>query len=139
MGHRRSPLHYLKVPVAAALLIVVAGCASMQRNEAAGTEQLLAAAGFHVQLADTPKKVAQVKALPQHRLFPQMRDGKLYYVYADSSLCACIYIGTEKNYQQFERLAVKERIAEDQRVAAQMNANAAMDWSMWGPWGPPWY
>ena len=33
--------------------------------------------------------------------------------------------------------AVEKQIAQEQRQAAAMNADAAMDWDMWGP--DPWY
>lgn len=131
-GHKR-----LTLSVAAMLLFILAGgCATMQKQKAEKTEQLLAAAGFHMQLADTPEKVAHLNKLPQHKLFPQERDGKIYYVYADAISCQCLYVGNQANYQEFEKLAVQERIAEDQQIAAEMDENAAMDWSMWGPWGP---
>ena len=127
-------------PRAAAVLVLVgltAGCASMEADRARNTESLLAAAGFKVKLADTPEKLAHIKTLTQHKLVPQMKDGQVVYVYADATTCQCVYAGTEDAYQRYQQLAIQKKIADDQRMAAEMNEDAAMNWGMWGP-GPWW-
>ena len=52
-----------------------------------------------------------------------------------------IYSGSEKSYQQFQKLATQRKMAQDYRWAAQANMDARMNFGMWGPWGPwgPWY
>ena len=40
---------------------------------------------------------------------------------------SCVYVGSEKNYDEFQNLSVKQEIAQD-------NLDASMDWGMWGPW-----
>jgi len=113
------------------LSIALAGCAAMEKSEATNTEQLLAAAGFKMKLADTPERLAHLKTLTQRKVVPHDRNGKMYYVYADAADCQCLYAGNQEAYQRFENLAVKQNIA-------QMNEAASMDWGMWGPWGPGW-
>jgi len=113
------------------LSIVLAGCAAMKKSEATDTEQLLAAAGFKMKLADTPERLAHLKTLAQLKVVPHDRNGKMYYVYADAAYCQCLYAGNQEAYQRYENLAVKQNIA-------QMNEAASMDWGMWGPWGPGW-
>ena len=66
---------------------------------------------------------------------PQGSD--LRYVYADPEGCNCVYIGDEQAYQQYQKLAVEQRIADEARLTAQMNQDAAMNWGMWGPY--PWW
>ena len=116
--------------------IILAGCAAIQNQKAIEMERLLAAAGFQIRLADTPEKLRHLKTLTQRKLVPHQRDGHVYYVYADASSCQCLYAGTEKTYQHYQKLALQHEIAEEQRVAAEMNEDAVMNWGMWGPLGP---
>ncbi len=119
--------------------IALSGCAAIQNHKAVQTERLLAAAGFQMKLADTPDKLTRLEALPQRTLVPHKRsDGKLFYLYADSTSCKCLYVGTEQAYQRYQKIALQQKIAEDNRMTAQMNQDAAMDWGMWEPWGPWW-
>jgi hypothetical protein len=125
----------------AVLVFVLAGCAAVQvvqKNEAADTEQLLAAAGFKVKLADTPKKMAHLQTLTQRKLTIHQRNGKNYYVYADALNCKCLYVGNEAAYQRFQQLQVERQIAAQQRMTAEMNMEANMDWGLYGPWDPYW-
>lgn len=123
--------------LAMALILSIASCASMEASETAQTENMLAAANFRIKLADTPEKIAHLKTLTQHKLVPHEKDGQVYYVYADATICQCVYWGDEAAYQRYQQFAVQQQIADEQRMAAQMNQNAAMNWGMWGP-GPWW-
>ena len=118
------------------LLGTLAACASMEASEARDTEQVLAAAGFKIKLGDTPEQLAHIQSLTQHKLVPHEKDGGVYYVYADATTCKCLYWGNEAAYQRYQQLALQRQMADDQRMAAQMNENAAMNWGMWGmgPW-----
>jgi hypothetical protein len=126
----------------AALVLALAGCAAVvqdvQKNEAADREQLLAAAGFKVKLADTPQKLAHLQTLTQRKLIMHQHKGKVYYVYADALNCKCLYVGDQAAYQRFRQLQIDRQIAVQQRMTAEMNMDAAMNWDMWGPWDP-WY
>ncbi len=129
------------VTVLIALSTFLAACAGIQNQNAMDMERLLAASGFKMKLADTPEKMAALKGLPQRKLVPQQHDGKLYFYYADATSCECMYVGSEKSYQQFQKLAAQKKMAQDYRWAAQANMDAQMNFGMWGPWGPwgPWY
>jgi hypothetical protein len=113
------------------LVIALAGCALIKKDNAVDTEQMLAAAGFKMKLADTPDKLAHLQTLTQRKLVSHERDGKVYFVYADADYCKCLYAGKQENYQRYQSLSLKENIA-------QMNENASMNWGMWGPWGEGW-
>jgi hypothetical protein len=119
------------IAVITVLGIVLAGCAAVQKSESTDTEQMLAAAGFNMRPADTPEKLAHLKTLTQRKLISHERDGKVYFVYADADNCKCLYAGNQENYQSYEKLSVKQNIAE-------MNEAAPMDWGMWGPWDEGW-
>ena len=118
------------IAVIMVLGIALAGCAAMKKSDATDTEQMLAAAGFKMKLADTPAKLAHLNTLTQQKVVPHERDGKMYYVYADAEYCKCLYAGNQENYQRYENLSVKQNIAE-------MNEAAPMDWGLWG-WDTPW-
>jgi len=120
--------------VGLSLAIGLAGCAAIERHEADQTEQLLAAAGFQMRPADTPAKLADLERLQQHKLVQHDRDGEVTYVYADAADCKCLYSGDQKNYDEFQKLQVKQDVADQEMMAAEMNQQAAMNWEMWGPW-----
>lgn len=120
--------------IAAGVAMALTGCTMIRSYEANQKEQILAAAGFTMKLADTPEKFAHLQTLVQRKLVPQTRDGKLYYVYADALSCKCLYVGDEEAYRRFQQLAFEQRIADEERDAAEMNEQAAMNWGMWGPW-----
>jgi hypothetical protein len=114
----------------AGLVLVLTGCQAIGNEEAQSTEQVLAAAGFHMKEATTPQQVANLKALTQRKLVIHDQNGQTRYVYADADGCKCVYVGSEKNYDEFQKLSIKQEIAQD-------NLDASMDWGMWGPW-PVW-
>ena len=135
-----SHIRISRVPLAPAaalllLLTLLAGCAA---DEAIQTERMLAASGFQMRLADSPERLAELKTQPQMTLVPHQRDGQVFYTYADAEECKCLYAGTEKAYQRFQNLALKQKIATERLEAAQERQLEQLDWGMWGPWGP-WY
>ena len=101
----------------------------VETSEAEDTEQVLAAAGFQMKVATTPEQMANLEKLSQRKLVIQEQNGQTRYVYADAQDCKCVYVGSERNYDEYQRLSVKEQIAED-------NADAPLNWNGWGPWGP---
>lgn len=132
---------WLELTMIVMALIALAGCAAVQaiqKSEATDKEQLLTAAGFRVRLADTPEKLAHLQTLTQRKLIAHQRDGKVYYVYADALACKCLYIGNEEAYQRYRQLVIQQQIADQQRMTAEMNYDAQMNWGMWGPYDPWW-
>ena len=116
--------------LASGLILALAGCQAIENEEAQDTEQLLAAAGFQMKEATTPAQLANLQAMTQRKVVSHEQNGQPRYVYADAQDCKCVYVGNEKNYDEFQKLSVKQEIAEE-------NMDASMDWGMWGPW-PGW-
>lgn len=114
--------------VSIATTLVMAGCAGQQ---AKSTENTLAAAGFEVRYADTPEKLTHLDKLTQRKLIEHSKDGKPAYVYADAAGCKCLYAGDEKEYQQYQKLALKQQVADQQMMVAEMNEDVAMNWGLW--------
>ena len=111
---------------------LLTACAAIKAQNAEDKEQLLAAAGFTMKLADTPVKLNHLKTLQQQKIIMREKDGKIYYLYADATTCKCLYIGQEASYQKFQQLQVQQNIAQDQQMTAEMNEDSVMDWGMWG-------
>jgi hypothetical protein len=111
----------------AAFALALIGCQAIENEEAQNTEQLLSAAGFHIRQATTPEQVANIEAMTQRKIVIHEQNGEPRYIYADAEDCRCVYVGDEENYDEFQKLSVRQEIAED-------NADAAMDWGVWGPW-----
>jgi hypothetical protein len=119
----------------AALVIALAGCTAIQKRQATQTQQLLAAAGFEIQMADTPERLATLlSVVPQRKVFSVADDDGPRFVYADAEYCQCAYAGDQQAYERYQRLVVKQRLAAEQDMAAQMGTDAAMTPGPWSPW-----
>lgn len=129
-----SALIWALLGALAVIVLGVSGCAS---TKAHSTEALLSAAGFHTLTPTTPKQQACYAALPPYKVQRRETNGKIVYAYADQK-AGLLYVGGEKEYQQFMALAQQQKIANEQLQAAQMNENASMDWDGWGPGGFWW-
>ena len=121
------------LPLVVALGLSVTGCASVRAHQTAETEQILAAAGFQVEPADTPERLAYLQTLTPRKVVPDVREGQPQYVYADPQTCKCLYVGDEPRYQKFQELSLQKKIADEQLSAARANWDASMNW-----WGGPW-
>ena len=121
-------------PLVLAATVVLTGCATIRQSQARDTEQLLAAAGFTMQLADTAEQ--PLDAMPPYRLVSRTKDGAVQYTYADPKGCKCVYVGGSKEYSEYQRLSTERRIARERLWAAE---DAWADWDYWGgPWRPWW-
>lgn len=120
---------YRVLAVAATLL---AGCVTMQNEDYLQTERLLAAAGFQSKIANTPAKFNSLRNLPQNRIVMGQKDGVTRYLYADTTVCGCLYYGDQPAYDRYQQLALEQRLVEGQWVAMEWDAGT-MDWDAWGP------
>lgn len=118
---------------AASAAMVLSGCAA----EIEQREDMLAAAGFRVKTATTPERLQSMQMLPPHRFTQENLNGREVWVYADPTVCRCLYVGTPDAYQRYQQLNFQQRIADENVEAAQI---ASMNWGYgaygWGPWGP---
>ena len=118
----------LKIFSVFALVSILSACADIQEKE-----RLLSAAGFSMKYADTPEKIDHLKLQEQNKIIPYVKEGKAYFVYADSTTCQCMYIGDDNAFQKYNSLQEQHNIAE-------MNQEWEMNGGRWGqPWGNgPW-
>jgi hypothetical protein len=99
---RTSRLHRTALPLAA---LLTASCATLQRFESSETERLLAAAGFEMRSEETDEGSQALRTLPSHRVVRRTADGRIVYSYVDPDRCRCVYVGGEREYAAYERLA----------------------------------
>ena len=116
---------------ALAACLAIAACATPQER-AVSEENLLSAAGFNVQPANTPDRIASLRSLPPNKLVQRIRGSTVRYVYADPLVCACLYVGDQAAFGRYQQAIFQRRLADEQAMTAQMYMNA---WDE-GPWGP---
>lgn len=123
----------LRIVAVVALLGLVAGCTAMRRMESGEKEDLMVAAGFKVKSADTPAAMAKLKQVEPYKMIRRVKDGQMYYTFADPENCQCMFVGDSTQYMEFQRLLLKKQIADERMQAAEANEAAAMDmeWYWW--------
>jgi hypothetical protein len=135
------------------LLILAAalgGCAAIERQDAAGTEKLLAAAGFRAIPADSAERRRDLATLPPREVVIRHRGARTVYVYADARNCRCLYVGGPNDYAKYLQLKVSEDIAGDTSAGSRDSVSASFpvpaswepqwepdDWQ-WAPDDPQW-
>jgi len=128
------PLLLAFATLAAGSLLSLTGCASL---DAPNTESLLSAAGFWTKTPTTPKQIAFFQSLEAYDLTRHTVNGHVLYAYADEANNV-VYFGSQQDYQRYQKLALKQQVAEENLVSAEMNEDAELDWDSWGPWGSFW-
>ena len=93
-------------------------------------EDMLAAAGFKFVPANTPERQQAFQRLPAHKFMREVKGDKVVYIYADPTICVCIYVGGQKAYGTYRANALYKRIADEQVTAAN---DMAYGWD-WSPW-----
>jgi len=107
----------LALLAAGSVLFGLAGCAGMASSN---TESLLSAAGFGVRTPETPRQKEIYAALPPYKVERATYKGTVFYVYKDEK-ASIAYVGREPEYQRYQQLAVQQRIAEENYMAADMD------------------
>ncbi len=102
-------------------------------------EDMLSAAGFQYRPADTPQRVASLQTLPAHKFVRQVRNGRAFWLYADPTICKCIYAGTDEAFSAYKQEMFRQRLADENLMAARIAQDAAIEqWELgpWAPWAP---
>jgi hypothetical protein len=98
-----------------AATVLLAGCAPIQLYEVRDTEQMLAAASFHVRTADTPERQEELRSMPPYQIVRRTQDGNIVYTYSDPDTCRCLDVGGSEEYSRYER--IRARRENTQRTA----------------------
>lgn len=127
-----------RIKVSLAACLVAGGCSTAIVQK----EDMLAAAGFESRPADTPQRIAALQGLPAHRFVRQIRDGRQFWLYADPTVCRCVYAGDDRAYSRYRQEVFRQRIADENRLAAQEYQDATVaqfELGPWAPWAPFYY
>ena len=89
-------LYRLVLMMGAAL--VAAACA-ITGGATSQKEDMLLSAGFVPKKADATAQMAGLKSLPAHQFVARNRNGRTLYLYADPTVCGCIYVGDQNAYE----------------------------------------
>jgi len=129
------------------LCLAVAACNNPSRT-VASNEDMMAASGFKIVPVNTPAREAAFKNLPPHQFVRQTKDGRPIYLYADSSICGCLYVGGQKAYGTYNQRRLAKRVADqqlqdvqEQNMIASESAMSSWDWAAWNDGFPVgwWY
>jgi hypothetical protein len=122
-------LRVRSTPALLALCVFVSACATQVQNK----EDMLAAAGFSLVPANTPQRQTSLTSLPPHKFVHQVRNNAVIYVYADPTICDCLYVGNQAAYDRYRANVFQKQLADEQAFTAQVNE------MNWDAWGPGWY
>ncbi|MCB8819939.1 hypothetical protein [Microvirga rosea] len=127
----REAMQFTSILSLGAISLALAACQTQQQANQ-NKENLLAAAGFTLQPANSPARIAAMKKLPPNRFVRQTSGGTVVYVYADPAGCQCVYFGDQTAWSSYRAAVFAKQLADEQQMTAMMNQNA-FDF---GPWGP---
>jgi uncharacterized protein YceK len=119
-------VHVVVIP---ALVLTLAGCASIHRHQAASMAQWLAEAGFQRQSADGPEAVPELQSLPPLKVVGRSVDGIARYTVWDPYRCRCLYVGGAKEYSAYRRLVTQRQEAAEERLTAEQDRMNREHWS----------
>ena len=123
---------YVVAGLAISFGLALAGCQSMPQA-VQQKKDLLSAAGFTPQPANSPQRLAAMKKLPPNKFVQQTSNSQMVYVYADPIVCQCVYFGNQAAYAQYRQMVFQQRLADERQMTAVM----AQDSFDFGPWGAP--
>jgi hypothetical protein len=88
------------------LALGLLACAPNPSQPDMNKENRLAAAGFKQRPIKTEAQLADFRSIPAHMIRPTTYKGKPVYVYADPTICGCLYIGGPTAYNTYIRGAM---------------------------------
>ena len=113
-------------------LLGLGACVVDPRPGIVSQEDSLAAAGFTELPANTPQRAAMLGNLPPNQMAQRIDGSHVSYVYADPTVCHCLYAGSQDAFGRYQQQRQFQRLASDNLRAAELNSDLSWDW---GPWG----
>ena len=115
--------------------LFLASCAGMGSSN---TKRLLSASGFQARTPQNEQQQQIYDEMEPYKLYSKEIKGKMLYAYKDPKE-ERVYIGGPDEHQKYQAYATEQRIARDQRMAAEMQMQHSYNWGAWGPYRPWWY
>ena len=116
------------------LALVLPACAPNPAQGTINTENMLAAAGFKQRPIKTEAQLADFRDIPAHMIRPATYKGRAVYVYADPTICGCLYIGGPAAYNNYLRGATARMRQEYKSEATGSGYTASPRMLDGGPW-----
>ena len=92
-------------PIRTILAILAVGAtAAACSSKPESKQDMLADSGFKVVSLKTPGQAASFKKLPPHKLTRKTYQGKTVWLYADPTMCGCLYMGGTSAYKLTRRI-----------------------------------
>jgi hypothetical protein len=63
-----------------------------------------------------------LKSLPPHQFVTRTINGGTRYLYADPTICGCIYVGDQKAYDQYRQKMAAVQTATDEQIRSVLSA-----------------
>ena len=120
------------------LCVAVTACQNPQQV-VANKEDVMVASGFKFVPANTPARQQAFQQLPPHKFARQIRDGRVFYMYPDPTVCVCLYVGDQNAYATYRKNMFAKNLADEQQLTAQTMEMNSWDWGPWGGWPYGWY
>ena len=130
---RNAPAAKRSIAVLTAALVMLSGCAALQRETSHDAAGLLKSAGFVANVAPDAEKQFDVAGLPAQQIVARNAAGNTVYLYSDPYECQCVYVGGVNEYAELQRLRA-ERIADHEKAVQQIQAES--DSRLGGAWKP---
>ncbi len=122
----------LAIPV---LAFGLQACAPDPKAPTLHKEDMLAAAGFKKRPIATEAQLADFRTIPAHMIRPATYKGRKVYVYADPTICGCLYIGNETAYNTYIKGAQTRFVQQEYKSATTDSAYAPTPYMLdGGPW-----
>jgi hypothetical protein len=122
----------LAIPVLALGLLA---CAPKPGQENIDKEDKLAAAGFKKRSIKTETQLADFRNIPAHMIRPATYKGKAVYVYADPTICGCLYMGSTTAYNTYIRGAMARSMRQEYKSETTDSGYLPGPWMLdGGPW-----
>jgi hypothetical protein len=122
----------LAVPILAAGLLA---CAPNPSQPDINKEDRLAAAGFKKRSIKTEAQLADFRSIPAHMIRPASYKGRNVYVYADPTICGCLYMGSTTAYNTYISGAMGRSMREEYKSETQVSGYVPSPMMLdGGPW-----
>ena len=76
-------------------------------------EDKLASAGFKKRSIKTEAQLADFRSIPSHMIRPATYKGRAVYIYADPTICGCLYMGGTTAYNTYIRGAMARSMQQE--------------------------
>jgi hypothetical protein len=121
----------VRIGTSFAVLALCVACQSPSQT-VVDREETMSASGFKRVPATTPQQQLALKQLPAHKFSRQTRNGHIAYVYADPTVCVCLFVGNQNAYTAYKNTMRERKLIDERALEAN---DIAMGDDYWGPWG----